>query len=88
MSVRLWLMVADCWRCQTSIELTEEQEREALRLLQKRDAARRQGPAAAPAASRPGASFSPRPATAQTPACRRTDRQSVLRTAESAVAPG
>jgi class 3 adenylate cyclase len=22
MSVRLWLMVADCWRCQTSIELS------------------------------------------------------------------
>ncbi len=54
MSVRLWLMVADCWRCQTSIELTEEQEREALRLLQKRDAARRQARAATPAAaSRP-----------------------------------
>jgi hypothetical protein len=51
MSVRLWLMVADCWRCQTSIELTEEQEREALRLLQKRDAARRQARAAAPAAA-------------------------------------
>ncbi|MEX2026858.1 MAG: hypothetical protein WEH44_06145, partial [Pirellulaceae bacterium] len=28
MSVRLWLMVADCWRCGASIELTEEQERE------------------------------------------------------------
>jgi len=54
MSVRLWLMVADCWRCQTSIELTEEQEREALRLLQKRDAAKRRARAAAPAAtSRP-----------------------------------
>jgi squalene-hopene cyclase-like protein len=33
MSIRLWLMVADCWRCGTSIELTLEQEREALRLL-------------------------------------------------------
>ena len=38
MSVRLWLMMADCWRCETSIELTEEQEREALRLLQRRHA--------------------------------------------------
>jgi len=53
MSVRLWLMVADCWRCQTSIELTEEQEREALRLLQKRDAARRQTRADAPPPPRP-----------------------------------
>lgn len=34
MSIRLWLMLADCWRCNTSIELTEEQEQEALRLLE------------------------------------------------------
>ena len=27
MSIRLWLLVADCWMCGTSIELTEEQER-------------------------------------------------------------
>ncbi len=37
MSIRLWLLVADCWRCGTSIELTEEQEREALRLLESRE---------------------------------------------------
>lgn len=47
MSVRLWLMAADCWRCGTSIELTEEQEREALRLLRRRDAARGSVPAPA-----------------------------------------
>ena len=29
MSIRFWLMIADCWQCGTSIELTEEQEREA-----------------------------------------------------------
>ncbi len=34
MTVRLWLMVADCWRCETSIELTEEQEREVRRILE------------------------------------------------------
>ncbi len=34
MSIRLWLMLADCWRCHTSIELTEEQELEALQLLE------------------------------------------------------
>jgi hypothetical protein len=41
MSIRLWLMVADCFRCGTSIELTEEQEKEALRLLRKHEEAKR-----------------------------------------------
>ena len=41
MSIRLWLMVADCWQCGTSIELSYEQEQEALRLL-RRDEQRRQ----------------------------------------------
>ena len=36
MSVRLWLLVADCGRCGTSIELTEEQEQQALELLRRR----------------------------------------------------
>ncbi len=36
MSVRLWLMVADCWQCGTSIELSEEQQREARQLLAQR----------------------------------------------------
>jgi hypothetical protein len=34
MSIRFWLMIADCWQCGTSIELSEEQEREAKRLLE------------------------------------------------------
>jgi hypothetical protein len=33
MSVRLWLCIADCWRCGTSIELTDEQEAEIRQLL-------------------------------------------------------
>ena len=41
MSVRLWLMVADCWSCGTSIELSAEQEREARRLWRQREAASR-----------------------------------------------
>ncbi len=41
MSIRLWLMIADCWKCGTSIELTEEQEREAKRLLKDREKAKR-----------------------------------------------
>jgi len=49
MSIRLWLMIADCWMCGTSIELNEEQEREVERLLKKRrqsqqSAARQQAP--------------------------------------------
>ncbi|MBP87001.1 MAG: hypothetical protein CMJ64_09840 [Planctomycetaceae bacterium] len=38
MSIRFWLMIADCWKCDASIELSEEQEREARRLLAERDA--------------------------------------------------
>lgn len=39
LSVRVWLMVADCWRCGTTIELSEEQEREVQRLLDERQPA-------------------------------------------------
>lgn len=35
MTVRLWLLVADCWRCGISIELTAQQRREVERLLQR-----------------------------------------------------
>ncbi len=35
MTVRLWLMVADCWQCGTSIELSEEQESAVDHLLEK-----------------------------------------------------
>ena len=36
MSVRIWLMVADCWACSSSVELTEQQEEEARRLVERR----------------------------------------------------
>ena len=56
MSIRLWLLVADCWMCGTSIELTEEQERVALALLEARKKeATKQAPTAAPAVARPKA---------------------------------
>ena len=42
MSIRLWLMLADCWRCATTIELDEEQEREVERLIKRRDQARQE----------------------------------------------
>jgi len=39
MSIRLWLKLADCFHCQTSVELTEEQISQAQRLLQSRKVA-------------------------------------------------
>jgi hypothetical protein len=48
MSIRLWLMLADCWNCGTSIELSEAQERAVRRLLAQRAAA--STPATAPPA--------------------------------------
>jgi hypothetical protein len=61
MSIRIWLMVADCWRCGTSIELSEEQEREVQRLLSEQ--------ALTPPAAHPAASnrVAPRPAAASSP---------------------
>jgi hypothetical protein len=37
MSVRLWLMMADCWRCGTTIELSDAQERQVEQLLAERE---------------------------------------------------
>ena len=54
MSVRLWLMAADCWNCGASVELTQEQEREAIRLLKEREEAAAAAPAI-PAAFAPAA---------------------------------
>jgi len=74
MSIRTWLMVADCWRCDTAIELSEEQEREAMRLIHQRDAARarKQGspkpkPTAAPTKS-PASVPEPKKSSPQAPA--------------------
>ena len=51
MTIRLWLMIADCWNCHTSIELNEEQEREVQRLLAQREAGRPRPAGAQPAAT-------------------------------------
>src|SRR4029453_3239507 len=48
MTIRIWLMVADCWRCGTCIELSQEQEREVQRLLAQQEA-KQSRPAASPA---------------------------------------
>jgi hypothetical protein len=59
MSVRYWLMLADCWRCGATIELTEEQERQVERLLAQ--APPPPGPAAPPPipAAQPGSNLVP-----------------------------
>ena len=72
MSVRLWLLAADCWQCGTSIELTEEQEREAQRLLEQRRqeiTARAVAPPPPPRAAAPQA-LAPPPPVPRAPAPR------------------
>ncbi|MDP7206207.1 MAG: hypothetical protein QGH11_11595, partial [Pirellulaceae bacterium] len=39
MSIRIWLMIADCWRCDASVLISEEQEREIRQLLDRADGA-------------------------------------------------
>ncbi|HUT12856.1 MAG TPA: prenyltransferase/squalene oxidase repeat-containing protein [Thermoguttaceae bacterium] len=68
MSIRLWLMVADCFRCGTSLELTEEQEQEALRLLRQQEETQRQDSQAAAAAIAPTMLRKPKPRTQPKPA--------------------
>ena len=61
MSIRLWLMLADCFRCGASIELSEEQEQEALRLLNEQEQSRRADSQAAVAAISPTVLRKPKP---------------------------
>ena len=61
LSVRRWLMMADCWRCRTTMALTEEQERAAEQLLSAQKAARRGSPAARPRDRRAAAEPASRP---------------------------
>ena len=61
MSIRIWLMVADCWKCTTNIELSEEQEREAQKLLKRREEAIKKAKAA------PTPKEKPKPAPTPTP---------------------
>ena len=61
MSIRLWLMIADCFRCGASVELSEEQEQEALRLLREQEDAKQAESAEAVAAIAPTMLRKPRP---------------------------
>lgn len=51
MAVRVWLMVADCWHCGTSIELSEEQEKQVRQMIERRQRLR-QDAASNPAPAR------------------------------------
>lgn len=62
-SIRLWLMLADCWRCGTSVELTEEQQRKAQELLEKAKPPRTEPPPAAPVPPPVVQAPKPRPAS-------------------------
>ncbi len=73
MTVRLWLMMADCWRCGTSIELTLQQQREAQRVLQQRTDVER---------------HSPRPAPTVPPPSSRSGQATIAPRAESAASAG
>lgn len=76
MSIRLWLMIADCWKCGISIELTEEQELEAKRLLKQREKAKRQAQKRQQqtALKRPATPSTNRPRPTPTPPARPTSK--------------
>jgi len=76
MSIRLWLMVADCFRCGACIELSEDQQREAERLLAEHEKNQRTASQEAAGAIQPTMVRGPRtpkrgtPAACATPAAR------------------
>ncbi|MFM9068040.1 MAG: hypothetical protein ACKOUR_12005, partial [Planctomycetota bacterium] len=72
-AIRVWLMVAECWQCNTTVELSEEQEREVQRLLDQPPVAptHNAAPAHPTASANPTAPPAPRwrpPAPAAAPA--------------------
>jgi len=87
MSIRLWLMVADCFRCGASIELTEEQEREALRLLREAEQAKRAESQAAAAAISPTMLRRPKPRVAPKPTAEPSAEPAAKPSAEPSAEP-
>ena len=53
MTIRLWLMIADCWKCGCSIELTAEQERQILSMLDGGSPATKRSPSPATPSDKP-----------------------------------
>ena len=72
MSIRLWLLLADCLRCGASVELTEEQQQAARRLLEAKQETRWAETREAAAAIRPTAARrqTPKPAAPAAPETR------------------
>jgi len=62
MSIRLWLMAADCFRCGRSLQLSPPQEQEALRLVREQEEAKRAASREAVAAISPTMLRKPLPA--------------------------
>ena len=87
MSIRVWLMVADCFRCGAGLELTEEQEQEALRLLRKQEAAKRADSQAAVAAISPTVARHTKPTTTRPPTEPETTRPAGEVPSKAATAP-
>lgn len=56
LSVRVWLMMASCWRCDTQVELSEQQQREARKLLAEKEQSRPSEARAAAAGPMPASS--------------------------------
>jgi hypothetical protein len=60
-SVRLWLMLADCWQCGAAIELSEAQERQVEQLLAERELQPPPPPRPIPAPPQPKSSLATDP---------------------------
>ncbi|MFM7846349.1 MAG: prenyltransferase/squalene oxidase repeat-containing protein [Planctomycetota bacterium] len=91
-AIRVWLMVAECWQCNTTVELSEEQEREVQRLLDQPPVAptHNAAPAHPTASANPTAPPAPRwrpPAPAAAPAPAHAPARTPARTPAFAPAP-
>lgn len=60
MTIRIWLGLADCWRCQTSISLTEEQIHAVNKLNKKTKAKHKSSPLSVPAPAKKAAGLATR----------------------------
>ncbi|MCX7425739.1 MAG: terpene cyclase/mutase family protein [Planctomycetia bacterium] len=87
MSIRLWLLLADCFRCGASVELTEEQQQAARRLLEAKQETRWAETRAAAAAIQPTAARRKTPKPAAPAAPKRVDPKPPPRTPPSPAHP-
>ena len=69
LSVRMWLLSADCWQCEEQIQLTREQEEAVDKLLKTRNKKEKPKPAAAPVEPTPAPEPAPTPVRPPRPRC-------------------